>query len=207
MPQPYVTGTGLLDLNLATVVAAAGGDAKTNKKGTWKKAAKSKRAVSKGLAKDCKDGFGKSLAENVTGPPPAARLLLKREKSLALDEQPASDDAQAFLGNRPSPTHHAILENRPWVLRYMLSHDRETLQNDFLSPSVDETEALPLHLLAWSVQCHEILAHLLLHLDDDVRYACLANNLASTSNRGPPTFRTCTARAFGTHTCCRNVPI
>ena len=197
MPQPSVAGTGLLNLNLATVVADAGADAKTNKKGTRKKAVKSKRASSKGLAKDCKDGFGKSNAENFTGPPPAARLLLKREKSLDLDEQPATDDAQAFLGNRPTTTHHAILDNRPWVLRYMLSQDRETLQNQFLSPSADETEALPLHLLAWSVQCHEILAHLLLNLDDDVRYACFANNRASYTHR---LFGHALQERFGTQT-------
>ena len=172
-----VVGADLLNLNVTAGVAIeGGGDGKTATKGMRRKAAMSKRATLKGLAKDCTDGFGdKQTSENSVDTPPAARLLLKRGESLELEAQPATDNAQDFLGPRPSPTHHAILRNRPWVLHYMLSHDRETLQSDFISPSADETEALPLHLLAWSVTGHEMLAHLLLHLDDDVRYDRLTN--------------------------------
>ena len=185
-------GPALLNLNVTTG-DASGGDGITVKKGTRSKAVKSKRAQSKNLAKACKDGFGERQVEDFTAPPPAARMLLKREDSLGA--RPATDNAQEFLGARPSPTHHAILENRAWVLRFMLENFREDFQNEFLSPLADETEALPLHLLAWSVQCHEILAELLLRLDHDVRYEGLTGR-PPTSNLSPPIRMRIVARPF-----------
>ena len=169
-------GAPLSDLlNLTTVAADETRNTAKKEKGEKQKkngTAHSKRVDSKGLANDCKNGFDvfpASQNDTASSPGVISNLKLKREDS----DLDLMDDAQNSLEHRPSTTHHAIIENRPWVLRYMLTHDRETLQNDFISPSMDETGALPLHLLAWSVQGHEILAYLLLHLDDDVRSTAL----------------------------------